>query len=280
MHQDAIIRKFITLYNSCQTAQFIITHWPDKEERNQRACDAYVEALNVRPLAIEHTNIESFRRQKQDTARFSEVCGSLEPELSAAFPYVVSLIIPTLAVPTRTNWNAIKKTLREWLLAQVGALPFGQTNHHVNGIPFPITIWKEDRQGRGFGVARTVPIGLDTNDELTKIIATSLINKNDQLHKYRSNGDETVLILETDDIALMNHVIFYKSFLKAAAYIPMPNIDQVWIAETIESENYCRFICFNGPDSIMENVNPSRWAIGKNHSSYWWAVIEREKAHK
>jgi len=73
------------------------------------------------------------------------------------------------------------------------------------------------------------PPGLDTNDELIEIVAAALNNKNDQLQKYRANGDETVLILETDDIALMNHVLLYKVFLQASACISTPNIDQVWV---------------------------------------------------
>lgn len=85
LDQDEVIRRFIKQYNSCQDAQFTITHWPDKETSGERACDAYAEALAARPLAIEHTNIETFRQQKQDSARFLKVCGVLEPELSNAF---------------------------------------------------------------------------------------------------------------------------------------------------------------------------------------------------
>lgn len=90
LDQDKVICRFIKQYNSCQNGQFTITRWPDKEERNQRACDAYAEALTARPLAIEHTNIETFRQQKQDSARFLKVCGALETELRTAFPSVVS----------------------------------------------------------------------------------------------------------------------------------------------------------------------------------------------
>jgi hypothetical protein len=65
LDQDEVIRRFIKQYNSCQDARFTIIRWPDKEERNQRACDAYAEALTVRPLAIEHTNIETFRSKNR-----------------------------------------------------------------------------------------------------------------------------------------------------------------------------------------------------------------------
>ncbi len=206
-----------------------------------------------------------------------KICGVLETELSGVFLHDVSLIIPTFGIQTGTDWKGIRDTLRAWLLTQVGTLPFGRTDHQVDGVPFRITIWKERKSARGFGVARMTPPGLDTNDKLIEIVAAALSNKNDQLQKYRTNGDETVLILETDDIALMNHVLLYKAFLQASACTPTPNIDQVWMAQTIGSEEYCTFICFDGPDSIMERVNQSQWALGKRHASYWWAEIAREK---
>lgn len=273
MDQDEIIRRFIAQYNSCQDAQFTITCLPDKTERNRRACDAYAEALGVRPLAIEHTNVETFQQQKQDSARFSEVCGVLETELKAHFPYHVTLIIPTFAIQTGTDWKSITDALREWLLTQVSILPVGRTDHQVEGVPFRITIWKGDRPGRWFGVARTAPPTLET----TEIVTAALNNKNNQLQRYRANGDETILILETDDIALINHVELYKAFIQASARAPTPNIDQVWIAQTIYPEDSCSFICFDGPEAIMEKVNLPQWGLGKRHASYWWAEIEREK---
>jgi hypothetical protein len=115
------------------------------------------------------------------------------------------------------------------------------------------------------------------HDELLEIVAAALDDKNDQLQKYRDNGDETVLILESDDIAHMNHVLLYKAYLQASACVHTPNIDQVWMAHTIDSDNYCNFICFDGTDSIMDTVNLPQWELGKRSVSYWWAEVEREK---
>jgi len=246
-----IIQRFIKSYNTYQDAEFTITRWPDKEERHQRACDAYAEARGVRPLAIEHTRIETFRQQKQDSARFLKVCGVLETEMKNAFPNDVHVIIPTFGIQTGTDWNAITNTLRAWLLTNVSALPFGDASHQIDGVPFSVGISKQDWHGTGFGVARWAPPNLDSKDELTEIVAGALDNKNDQLQKYRANGDQTLLILETDDIALMNHVLLYKAFLQASVCIPTPNIDQVWMARTIGSEEHCSFMCFDAPDSIM-----------------------------
>ncbi len=114
LDQDEVIRRFIKLYNSCQDAQFTITRWPDKEKLKpgERACDAYAEALEVRALAIEHTKIETFRNQKQDSARFMKVIGVLEQELKDSFPYDLRLTTPTFGIQTGIAWSAITDTLR------------------------------------------------------------------------------------------------------------------------------------------------------------------------
>jgi hypothetical protein len=145
MKEYKIIRGFVKKYNTYQDAQFTITRWPDKEERNKRACDAYAESFGLQPLAIEHTNIESFRRQKEDSARFSKVIGILETELKHVFPYDVHLIIPTFGIQTGTDWNNITNILGAWLLTNVSTLPFGYAYHHIDGVPFRVGISKQDR---------------------------------------------------------------------------------------------------------------------------------------
>ena len=140
LDQDEIIRRFVERYNSCQVAQFTIVRWPDREERGQKACDAYAIAPSVRPLAIEHTNIETFRQQKLDPARFLKVCGSLETELKTAFPFNINLIIPTFGIRAGIDWNGIRDRLRAWLNMNVAARPFRYTEHQIEGVPFRISI--------------------------------------------------------------------------------------------------------------------------------------------
>ena len=105
MEQDEIIRRFVAEYNQFQSAQYQITRWPDKEKENRRsrACDAYAETSNARPLAIEHTNGLTFHGQKQDSARFLRICGALENEMKDAFQCNFSLIIPVFAIQPCTK---------------------------------------------------------------------------------------------------------------------------------------------------------------------------------
>ena len=275
LEQDEIIRRFVKKYNDCQSTQFQITRWPDKEPQRSRACDAYAEASGIRPLAIEHTNVQSFHRQKQDSARFLKVCGTLETELKNAFSFDVTLIIPTFGIETGTNWNAIKNTLCEWLIANVESLPLGCSVHQVDRVSFPITI--EKYEGSGFYVARWKPPDIDTKNELVQIVGTALDDKNDQLREYHANGAETILILESDDIALVNPTKLYKAYLQASECIPTPNIDQVWLARTFDPEDSCIFYYFYGPEAMMDKVNPRNYRFGPRYSAYWAEIRRREQ---
>jgi hypothetical protein len=63
------LAHFADVIRTCQNAQFQITRWPDKEKQKVgqrlRACDAYAVAFGVYSLAIEHTNVQTFFRQKR-----------------------------------------------------------------------------------------------------------------------------------------------------------------------------------------------------------------------
>lgn len=137
MEQDEIIRRFVAVYNKSQSGQYQITRWPDKENSQSRDCDAYAEASNVLPLAIEHTNVLTFYNQKRDSAHFLGLCGALEKELKDAFQCDFSLIIPVFAIPLGPAWREIKAALREWLLTNVNSLPPGRSDYQVRGVPFP-----------------------------------------------------------------------------------------------------------------------------------------------
>ena len=48
----------------------------------------------------------------------------------------------------------------------------------------------------------------------------------------------------------------------ASTCVHTPNIDQVWMAHTIDSDNYCHIMCFDGMDSLMETVHLPQWERG------------------
>lgn len=276
MNEDEVIRRFLVKYNECQEFQYKITRRPDREERQARACDAYAEASGARPLAIEHTHIDSFDKKKLDDARFLRICGELERELKHAFEADVSLVIPSFAIQPGPDWNGVRLALREWLLKKVPNLPVGRSDHDIAGVPFKVTIWKHEGGAKLFMVSRWLPRDFDNSTELSRGIADALRDKNDQLKKYHEVGATTVLILQLEDV-LSSFATVYKAFLRALTQLPAPQIDQVWMAHTSEPDEAAWIYCFLGPESIMDRANQPNFMFGPRYAEYWNKELEEEK---
>ena len=108
-------------------------------------------------------------------------------------------------------------------------------------------------------------------------MARALKDKNDQMKKYRDQGAYNILVLESSDIALVNHITLYKAFLQASETAPIPNIDEVWLASTYGPEDACDLLCFLGPEEIMDAVNPPNFQLGPRHSPMWREAIEQDE---
>ena len=111
-----------------------------------------------------------------------------------------------------------------------------------------------------------------------KAFAESLSDKNDQLAQYRASGAQTILILESPDIALVSHISLYKAFLQAHSIIQTPNIDEFWIACTYAPEDHCRLYCLLGPDGVMDAANPENFEWGPRHSEEWNQAVKDDLA--
>jgi hypothetical protein len=98
LHQKRIVKAILERYNAAATTAYTVTRWPDEEERNARACDAYAEDPGHVPLAIEHTILPTFELQKQHDAQFMKAIGDLERKIKNAFPYHLALIVQMFAV--------------------------------------------------------------------------------------------------------------------------------------------------------------------------------------
>ncbi|MBW2037472.1 MAG: hypothetical protein JRI41_08355 [Deltaproteobacteria bacterium] len=87
MHQDKIIRAFISHLNSVLGTSYKITRWPDKNPTTNGEIDAYAEDGSLRPLAIEHTLVETYRGQKESDHRFLTVMANLEESIDPDGPF-------------------------------------------------------------------------------------------------------------------------------------------------------------------------------------------------
>ena len=266
-HQDSVIRTVIARYNYGSGLVYVVTRWPDEEERSSRACDAYAEAKGERSLAIEHTLIQSYNQQKQHDAEFMRVVGDLEAEFRSAFSFPMKLLIPMFAVQKGQHWDQIKSALRTWLSANLIAP--GRTQPAIPGVPFPVTLLREDHGAVGLTVGRTSDGSLNVAAELIENIESALASKNDQLRGYREAGDCTILVLESDDVVFANPAHVYRAFLTAEQATDTSNIDQVWLATTTPPENYVEVYCMKALQEFIDMVNSPNVMFGPRYRNLW-----------
>lgn len=278
MEQEEVIRRFIARYNECLGGDYRITRWPDRDNRRSREVDAYAEEDGGCPLAIEHTNVESFKNQKLDSARFLKVIGALEAELADVFPFGISLAVRVGAIQPGTDWERVRAGIRIWLVRNANALPYGTSRPEIPTAPFPLTVSKERDNAGKIWVSRFAPPKDEIQVESALAVAAALHHKYERLNSYRDAGAKAVLILESNDIALVNHALLYAAFVVADQCVPTPAIDQVWVACTYvcPQETVCNFLCFRGSQRLMQAVNPPNFFFGQEHSAYWRDVICRE----
>jgi hypothetical protein len=99
----------------------------------------------------------------------------------------------------------------------------------------------------------------------TKVTAMlkGLDHKYEKLAEYRAAGSESVLVLESKDIALVSPQSLYTAYLRATRQRPRPNLDQIWMVAT----GYV--YCFDGPSEVLEGVNPPNFRFGRQFIDEW-----------
>jgi hypothetical protein len=201
----------------------------------------------------------------------------LEAELKGAFPYWVELSIPTFAIQPGTNWEAVRNSISLWLRQNISAVSQGHSKHEVPDVPFPITIDKSLDMPKNFLVARIAPSGEDDKKQLVNKFCAALSDKNEQLQKYRDSGAETILLVESDDVALVSLQTLYRAFLLAWEKVSPPNICQFWTAHSYVPEDWCKIVCFLGPKEIMDTVNPANYCYGPLYRDAWFSAMRKER---
>jgi hypothetical protein len=256
------IQAVIDVYNRATQGSYVITRQPDQGNRGSPEIDAYAESEGLRPLAIEHTTIESVKLQRRDSAWFMHALGSLQTELGSVFPFQLAIGFPYRNAEAGQDWPTIRERIKSWLLANALAAPFGRTTHEVPGVPFVLTLSKRTDQPHQTGLVRTEPPG-EGEALLLENMHDALDHKYLKLGDYRAKGAVAVLVLESDDIALANPQRLYEAFLRSLRQQPRPNLDQVWLVF-----RGCPY-SFLGPADVMAAVNPANFRFGPQFAEEW-----------
>jgi hypothetical protein len=196
--------------------------------------------------------------------------GDLEADLKRFFPYHLSLAIQMSAIQKGQNWTVIRDAVGAWLKENAPKIPVGRSTVQIANVPFEIKLERDESLPPSFVVSRIIDAKLDIPEELTRSISRALEDKNDQLAKYRQQGNRTILILESQDIALVSSGSIYKAFLQAHAQIKPANIEQVWLMNTYEPEPDCvEILCLLAPQDFMDRINPKNAMLGPKYAEHW-----------
>jgi len=197
---------------------------PDEENRDSADIDAIAD-----PFAIEHTSIDTLPNQRRDSDWFMQAAAGLEQELPQKPSFRLNIILEYDAIAKGQDWVKIRQALRSWIIHDAPLLDDGR--HVLNCIPgLPIRLYVKKASDRPPGVffSRFEP----HDDTLPVRIYGLFERKAKKLSKYKSDGLTTILLVESDDIALMNEIKLLDGIQKAYPKKAPTGVDKIWYADT------------------------------------------------
>lgn len=264
MREAEVIQLVVDAINRAVGSSYVVTRYPDRENRFSREIDAYAESDGLRPLAIEHTEVLSLHEQTRDSAWFGAALGPLEKELAGVFPFHLDIVVPYDNVAPGSSWDRVRDLIREWLITNCSALSDGHATLDVPGLSFRLTLFKRrsaDGENRVF-LMREVPPG-NREALLVREMHKSLDHKYEKLAEYRASGANSLLVLQSEDIALVSPQSLYEAYLRATRERPRRALDQIWMVA--RGSVYC----FNGPAEVLDGVNPPNFRFGPQFIDEW-----------
>jgi len=196
------------------------------DERNRKTSD--IDAI-AGPFAIEHSSVDTIPNQRRDSDYFLKVVKELEDEFRSVLPFRLNITFPYEAISIGQQWSKVTDALRLWIINEA---PKQENGSHmirgVPGIPFEFHVRKKDSNHPGLLFGRFAP-----NDQTFPIrLRKQLDRKIDKLAPYKNAGKITILLVESDDVALMNDGIMWDG-LRSAYSDGMPQgLDNIWFADT------------------------------------------------
>jgi len=198
--------------------------WPDEENRQSTEIDAI-----AGPFAIEHTSVDTIPNQRRDAAWFVQVVKSLEDEFRCKLQFRLVLTFPYKGIQTGQDWSKITTALRNWVLVEAPKLSVGpHIIKDVPKIPFEFYATKRSSSRTGLLFGRFAP----NDQKLPDRLREQLDRKIEKLIRYKGQNKTTILLVESDDIALMDDAIMWDG-LRSAYPDGLPHgLDQIWFADT------------------------------------------------
>jgi hypothetical protein len=219
---DAVVMAFVDHLRANGHPGLVIESWPERQNRSTRDIEAI-----AGPFAIEHTSIDTIPGQRRDNARFVICIESLVDDFKGAFPFRLRVTVPYDVTTPGRDLPAVKEAMRTWLRTEPAALPEGHHTINSAGTPFTFQVWK-----RSAGRPGLLFLRFDPNDKTLAARARTLLDrKAAKLRPYQEAGKTTVLLVESEDIALMHVGKLLHAISSAYGRLP-DGVDQLWYVDT------------------------------------------------
>jgi hypothetical protein len=209
---------------------------PDVPERSEQAVDA-VFADRLGEYAVEHTRLVSYAGQHADGAMIDAWLGPLEQELVGRFRqsgrYQLIVIGGRLADRARDRQRA-RQALVDWILNTAASLPLnGAARLDAGPAGLRLHVVLRRWSGPDGGMLR---IARPTPEDLERLRAEEVLRalgaKAPKLEAARNEQRRTVLVLESNDVALANTAVNRAAVERAVSLYDGPLPDTIVLVET------------------------------------------------
>src|SRR6266545_2459956 len=238
-----LVEAFLHEYKNIRGSTYEVKEWVDDAERNKPAVEAIaVDESTGKSLAIEHTLLQPFEGEKEDSHRFLTVIGDLEKDDSIKLPkYMIGINLQVGAISKGFDWGQVNKSFGKWIGENVAGFPDGESKSTFrhDGLDIELGISKmtleRDEKGKVL-FSRAVP-----PDSLPDVMRTAFKKKLPKL--VDTVADKRILLLEHNSLLQGSTEIHNVIGTLAADYPDLKKVDEVWLVGTVgwESDNYLTF---------------------------------------
>jgi hypothetical protein len=130
------------------------------------------------------------------------------------------------------DWDAMRAAIERRILETAISLPDGRHDVHAVDIPFAFEVIKAKGRTSGVFFSRTSPHDASIAERLRE----QMVRKAAKLGQYRSLGKRTVLLIESDDVALANRGKLSEALLGALPNGLPEEIDELWYVDSCVPE--------------------------------------------
>jgi hypothetical protein len=241
--EDPFIKLFLSAYENGSWADAALAK-PDALDRNNPAVDQIAtRRSDGKTLAIEHTIIEPFLRDKEDFASFQEAFLRIENDESLLVPgRWIQVFVPvgTLRGQPQKSRDGIVQWVHRWIKSNRLILPDG-TSQHVCSIavtpgeqPLEITLNLEVVPLQGGSVAERGSLHVrrqEVGSSLGDVIEKALTKKLSKL--VNTAAEKRLLLLERQHMNLSQQRMLEEIEKRRASFPDLASVDETWIIDTM-----------------------------------------------